>query len=360
MAKGKKAGPPYTNRSSEYAVVAKPWGMASSSRDRGDNDVNRLGTWVHIVLQDKGVNAMPESVFMMGTRDEVIVQLPLGTNIRPLLGEHRWATFWKGHTNDAGSSYVFEYNYQNNGDPANHSWAEYYPQNLGPGAPVTIPYPEPRWVQPITTIKNLVLPIPIPPRPVEKPTPESVPTTPPVPEPVATLPQSPEPAALFKPYVPPTHHPAHTRYPDAPSAHAQPEEHGLAANDPDVKAEEAVPKYIRKLDPYEQEEEAKLLLQTKIEVKEEQIPTLTMKLEAKDEPSDEELSADPNDSGEAPSSELTDAFNEFMRRQGLVPSTNQASSVQDQSQRIVKPKREISEIDVNEVIGVKKIKLENV
>jgi len=56
-------------------------------------------------------------------RDEVIVQLPLGTNTSPLLGQHNWASFVDGNGPPQKATLVFEYNWTNNGDPANREYS---------------------------------------------------------------------------------------------------------------------------------------------------------------------------------------------------------------------------------------------
>lgn len=54
-------------------------------------------------------------------RDEIILQFTEGTDIIPLLGEHRWSNFAKHcrDLTDTRSTCVFIYNWRNNGDPAN-------------------------------------------------------------------------------------------------------------------------------------------------------------------------------------------------------------------------------------------------
>ncbi|KAG1878906.1 hypothetical protein F4604DRAFT_1679777 [Suillus subluteus] len=184
MAKS-KTGPPYTGRNAEYVVVTTPWGMKRVPRSRVSQDFNNLAAWVQLILQDKDIHAQVELIFSMGTRDEVIVQLPLGTDIQPLLGEHKWAIIskkWDGNQNDDKASCFFEYNFRNNGDPGNHNWAEECP-NVSPEdvPPVKSPYPEPGWAEPPRSIRSLVLPIP--PRPL-LPTPEAEPTLIPAPTPI--------------------------------------------------------------------------------------------------------------------------------------------------------------------------------
>lgn len=55
----------------------------------------------------------------------MIVQLPLGTNTSPLLGQHNWASFvdeWNDPPGAQKATLVFEYNWTNNGDPANREY----------------------------------------------------------------------------------------------------------------------------------------------------------------------------------------------------------------------------------------------
>ncbi|KAG1734629.1 hypothetical protein EDB19DRAFT_1911029 [Suillus lakei] len=269
MAKG-KSGPPYTGRNAEYVVVTTPWGMNRVPRSRVSQDFNRLAAWVQLVLLDKDVDAEVQCIFSMGTRDEVIVQLPYGTDIQPLLGEHKLAIIskrWDGDPNDDRASCFFEYNFRNNGDPSNHNWAEECP-DVTPEVvpPIKSPYPEPGWAEPPRSIRSLVLPIP--PRSL-LPTPEAEPTPIPVPVPQEAThpPPVPPPASLanitsaFKPYDPPTQHPAHGTFinqknqPMNSSADRQ--------NNQSTPAEGghvSALKYMKKLDPYQEEEDALALL----------------------------------------------------------------------------------------------------
>lgn len=323
MAKS-KTGPPYTDRNAEYVVVTTPWGMNRVPRSRVPEDFNRLAAWVQLILQDKDIDAKVECIFSMGTRDEVIVQLPKGTDIQPLLGEHKLAIIskrWDGNPNDDRASYFFEYNFRNNGDPSNHNWAEECP-HVTPKfvPPVKSPYPEPGWAEAPRSIRSLVLPIP--PRPL--PTPEAepapipVPTTIPVPVSQETthLPHVPPPAApanitsAFRPYEPPTQHPAHGMFINEAN---QPRNFSAEreSNQPTPAEDERVPaqKYMRKLDPYQEEEDALAFLQTC--PRDSQSDSKPVKLEhVKTEPSG--MGSEPD---YQPPPELIDAINSLLQKQ---------------------------------------------
>ncbi|KAG1737856.1 uncharacterized protein EDB91DRAFT_1249531 [Suillus paluster] len=283
MAKG-KSGPPYTGRSAEYVVVSCPWGMNRVTKNRVAQDFDRLAAWIQYVLQDKGVDATVECIFQMGTRDEVIVQLPLGADIQPLLGEHKWAIIskkWDGDPNDGRASSLFEYNFRNNGDPSNHNWAEEYPSPLPPGSvPAKSPYPEPGWAEPPSSIRSLVLPVP--PRP-PTPVPESEPSQIPIPIPVQIPIPVPVPAfqgttplppvspptapanatSAFRPYEPPTQHPAHGTFIDQINKPRNLSVDQQSHQSSPGEGEHAPAlKYIKKLDPYQEEEDTQALLRT--------------------------------------------------------------------------------------------------
>lgn len=288
-------------------------------RSRVPQDFNRLAAWVQLILQDKDIDAKVQCVFGMGTRDEVIVQLPYGTDIQPLLGEHKLAIIskrWDGNPNDDRASCFFEYNFRNNGDPSNHNWAEECP-DVTPEVvpPVKSPYPEPGWAEPPRSIRSLVFPIP--PRPL-LPTPEAEPTPILVPvfQETTHLPPVPPHAApaniisAFKPYEPPTQHPAHgtfinqTNQPGNPSADRQ-------SNQPTPAEGEYIPaqKYMKKLDPYQEEEDALSLLRTP--PRDSQSDSKPVKLEdVKREPSD--MSFEPK---YKPSPQLIDAINNLIQKQ---------------------------------------------
>ncbi|KAJ8585543.1 hypothetical protein M405DRAFT_935958 [Rhizopogon salebrosus TDB-379] len=319
-----KTGPPYSGRSAEYVVVTYPWGMNRDSRKRDFRDFDRLGAWIQYVLREKDIQAGAECIYTMGTRDDVIVQLPYGTNIQPLLGEHKWsliANKWEGDPNDSRASCLFEYNFRNNGDPGNHNWAEQYPNPLphGQTVPAKSPYPAPGWTEPPNSIRGLVLPIPPRPPPV---IPEPEPTQTPAPavrEPTLLQPRTPvsvSPAndtseSVFRPYEPPTQHPAHgtfinqTNQPRNTSA-----DHQSLQTTPPAKGEHLPNlKYIKKLDPYQEEEETQALLR---------IPPRDTRRDPKPI-KQEPVKREPTDTGYEPkyqpSSELMDAIDSLIQGQ---------------------------------------------
>jgi hypothetical protein len=60
-------------------------------------------------------------------------------------------------------SKLFEYNYRNNGNPANHNWAEFYPTERHPPVhqfPVVLPYPSPEWAERPPEVIPLTIPYP--------------------------------------------------------------------------------------------------------------------------------------------------------------------------------------------------------
>ncbi|KAG2073744.1 hypothetical protein BDR04DRAFT_1094284 [Suillus decipiens] len=321
MAKS-KTGPPYTGRNAEYVVVTTPWGMNRVPKSRISQDFNRLAAWVQLILQDKDIDAKVQCIFGMGTRDEVIVQLPYGIDIQPLLGEHKIANIskrWDGNPNDDRASCFFEYNFRNNGDPSNHNWAEEYP-DVTPEfvPPVKSPYPEPGWAEPPRSIRNLVLPIPH--RPV-LPTPEAEPTPTPDPEtthpPPDSLPAAPANiTSTFRPYEPPTQHPTHGTFINQ-------------TNQPTpAKGKQATAqKHMKKLDPYQEDEDALALLRTF--PRDSQSNSKPVKLEhVKREQSD--MGFEPK---YKPSPQLIDAINSLTQKQ----NEEQKAAVCERSSMTVRP-----------------------
>ncbi|KAG8220564.1 hypothetical protein J3R82DRAFT_3297 [Butyriboletus roseoflavus] len=278
MPKKPKAGPPYTDIPEEiYVVVTNPWGMNANPRSRNPGDFNRIASWAQLILQQAGLGggrvATIECIYSMGTRNEIILQFQEGTDIIPLLGEHRWANFAKGwNPNDPRSTRVFIYNWRNNGDPANHNWTENFPNPLPlDTVPVKSPYPAPSWTQPPSTLANFVLPIPHPPILPPVPNhehnpgqeqqsailpPPSVVTPSPAPPEQPDQPDFGEQAVaqdsvstnLFKPYEPPSQHASLARFLDRQQARCDEALSSQASPPP--------PKFIKKLDPYELEEDA--------------------------------------------------------------------------------------------------------
>ncbi|TDL22915.1 hypothetical protein BD410DRAFT_182752 [Rickenella mellea] len=274
--KGK--GPPYLNPPDEkYVVVMNPWGL-KTPRMRVQRDADIVGAWMRAVFGFEP--GLIERVFMMGVRDEVIIELSSRTDIVRGLGSHRWSEFLEPcPAADAQNvSYIFEYNWRRHGDPGEHSWVEYFPrQDMPPpafpvkGFPRKYPYPKPHWAEPSNVGSNLSsLILRLPESRVRTPTPP-----PPEPEPVQAAPSIPQ----FAPYTPPAHHPSHTL-----SQFANPELNPATSNDnedvkpliktenqdiplpppviqPEINSEpnEVLGK-LGKADPYEEEEAAQMLL----------------------------------------------------------------------------------------------------
>ena len=143
----KKTGPPYLDIPDyKYIVIIDPWGM-SNAKDRKQIDVDRVGAWIRFMLRNQaqdGRDILPEAVFMRGTvstllyfcssgrfknfifaqQTEVIIQLPEYIELDPILGEHRWPEILNnldGPNRSKTASYIFEYNYRNNGEPGNRT-----------------------------------------------------------------------------------------------------------------------------------------------------------------------------------------------------------------------------------------------
>ncbi|KAA1466103.1 hypothetical protein DENSPDRAFT_925609 [Dentipellis sp. KUC8613] len=173
MAKGKKKGPPYTDKPDcEYIVVTQPYGIDKNAPERMNKGaVQRISSWIRFMFNDVSV---VEAVWWMRTRNEIIVQLTEGTDIEPMLGAHKWSKIVSGFRGDpAAMSCIFKYNYRTFGEPGAHSWKdEVSSDEFPPKGIFTDPYPRPSWAQPRI---NLALPLPK--------SRERTPTPPPEPEP---------------------------------------------------------------------------------------------------------------------------------------------------------------------------------
>ncbi|KAG9308588.1 hypothetical protein JVU11DRAFT_11692 [Chiua virens] len=278
-----KIGPPYTDiPDSVYVVVLNPWSMNRDPRQRKQDDFDRIAAWARFVLQQAGLGggrlATIDCIYSTFTRDEIIIQFSEGTDIIPLLGEHRWANFgsrWTGSPDDPSATCVFIYNWRNNGDPSKHNWTGDFPNPMSlEKVPAKSPYPTPSWVAPPSTLVNFVHPIPRPPNPPPNPPRNPSPVansgkdsnplkTLPIPQPV-DQPKFPEqpierlpsvappaqpveeasaPNTLFKPYEPPSQYPSRIAPTDQP---------------PTLPKEPSTPplKFVKKLDPYELDEDA--------------------------------------------------------------------------------------------------------
>ncbi|KAI0771943.1 hypothetical protein BD413DRAFT_547157 [Trametes elegans] len=237
----KKKGPPYTdNPGCKYIVIEDPWPGNASGKARTEVYYNHLCTWVYFML-DKAHSAL--AVYSVNTRSEVIVQLPQEADLASIMGAHPWRRFLvRGDARDKDRvSYVFEYDYRNRGEPGNHNWLETFPSVSGdPPAhirfPVLFPYPHVSWASPKgKNCADIVLPLPA----TRQPTP--VPDT-----------------SLFAPYQ----HPSQLSAGTVNNAQSRPEH----ASSPEQQSvpEPAASGKLGKMDPYEQELNARLSLKREL------------------------------------------------------------------------------------------------
>ncbi|KLO15047.1 hypothetical protein SCHPADRAFT_996154 [Schizopora paradoxa] len=200
----------YTNKPEEhFIVVLNPWGMPNVNRI--DRDVDAFGVWLRYMFSSLGQpSCNVEAVYIMNTRTEVIVRMSSTTDIVPALGEHKWSKFLKPSFLEAPStrealmawinvlsgnflfyarsselrnesvSHIFEYNWERNGDPAIHQWAEHYPTTEEPpermNFPVRRDYPKPSWAAPPLGLASLtrILLLPLPSSRTKTPPPEEI------------------------------------------------------------------------------------------------------------------------------------------------------------------------------------------
>ena len=123
-------------------------------------------------------------------RTEIIVELPEGTDVTPILGAHSWRNFLNLREVADRTSYIFEYNYKNKGRPEerkppshlypkpcflSHSnmahvnsdnWYENHLRATGEPPPslkfpVKYPYPRPSWASPFgKSCRDIARPLP--------------------------------------------------------------------------------------------------------------------------------------------------------------------------------------------------------
>ncbi|KAF7433423.1 hypothetical protein PC9H_005375 [Pleurotus ostreatus] len=162
-----------------YLVVQHPWGMRKPSTERGKGSVNNLDGWFRIMLRDLvDEDHCSIVVYMVRTQDHVIVEIPEGIDIQPLLGIHRWASIltpsYAAHNVDR-FSVIYEYNYTKFDHPKKRGWSESFPDSppLPPNFPINSPYPPPILhgaMPPQPSLGALPLPAPpsLPPQPVPR------------------------------------------------------------------------------------------------------------------------------------------------------------------------------------------------
>ncbi|KAH9978008.1 hypothetical protein BGW80DRAFT_788517 [Lactifluus volemus] len=158
---------------SVYLVISQPFGMKPSPAERGTMDIGRLASWISWVFRKQSV---VDIVYTMSTKDEVIVKISEGVDRDRILGKHRYndivSTGWPQDRSFA--SCVFEYNYQDNGDPAEHNWREYVPSDASaPPGLFRDPCPAPTWIARPPYLANLAhhLPESLPRTPKRSPEP---------------------------------------------------------------------------------------------------------------------------------------------------------------------------------------------
>jgi hypothetical protein len=294
------------------------------NRENDPPSIELEGEWKAVTCCDDGL-----------TTDEVDVSPPLVELCKTLSGPQRPS--------------VFIYNWRNNGDPANHNWTENFPSSLRlDSVPAKSPYPAPSWISPPSTLAYLVLPIPHPPIPPpipnrgHNPGQEQQSVTSPPPPTVTPSSASPEqkdypesgeqPTAkdsvstsLFAPYKPPAQHPSHGRLLNR--------KQGLCEEASSSRASPPSLKFIKKLDPYELDEDALNALRspgpdqdTKGTENEDikPIPLLSVKVEIANIKTENDDSqhhiASASDSRYRPSQALVDAFNSLRQPEQTPPS----------------------------------------
>ncbi|KAL4265082.1 hypothetical protein AB1N83_004403 [Pleurotus pulmonarius] len=131
-----------------YLVVSNPWGMRKLSTERGKGCVNNLDGWFRIMLRDLvEEDHCTIAVYMVKT-DHVIVEIPEGIDVEPLLGIHRWANIltpsYAAHNLDK-FSIIYEYHYAKFDHPKKKGWSEFFPESppLPSNFPIISPYPPP-------------------------------------------------------------------------------------------------------------------------------------------------------------------------------------------------------------------------
>lgn len=188
----------YAEKPSEhYIVVLNPWAMPNINR--GERDLEAFAAWLRCMFRGLGQpTCVVEAVYTMNTTTDVIVRLSSTVDVVPVLGEHKWSEFLKPSFLSAapttrglqpwdcvlsktfldsvtdrnvrarGTSKIFEYNWDRNGEPIKHQWEERYPVLEDPPEAMDFPvrrdYPNPSWTAPPMNIpprtRCLLLPLP--------------------------------------------------------------------------------------------------------------------------------------------------------------------------------------------------------
>ncbi|KAI0688547.1 hypothetical protein BC835DRAFT_303856 [Cytidiella melzeri] len=173
MAKGKlKSGgrPMYDDDPGcKYVVVENPWPYCGSAASRNESYFRHVGAWLWYASNK---TLLPDELFYVSTKNEVVVKYAQHLDITALLGKHDWRQFsLKDNPAENGySTYIFEFNYGTKGHPDEHQWAsqafEDFSQDakLQRGAlPVRQPYPRPVWADcrdRLRSCRDLALPMP--------------------------------------------------------------------------------------------------------------------------------------------------------------------------------------------------------
>ncbi|KAI0347479.1 hypothetical protein BDW22DRAFT_531956 [Trametopsis cervina] len=167
----------------KYMVIENPWPKCEASR-RTDRWFQHVGAWLWYA-SDKTV--LPEEIYYVKTKDELVASYAKDADITPLLGQHDWRQFTLKEPVDPKGcwSYMFEFDYGTKGHPADHQWASYALPDLTKdvhlqrGAlPIRQPYPRPVWANSrdgLRSCRDLALPMP------------EVKAQPPVPSPAAPV-----------------------------------------------------------------------------------------------------------------------------------------------------------------------------
>ncbi|GLB37873.1 hypothetical protein LshimejAT787_0409240 [Lyophyllum shimeji] len=139
MAKSKKVKK-YKAPSSKYLVVVDPWGTPGNAYFIGN-----VAAWFELMLQDDYPDEDVKTVFTQKTHKNVIVELSESVDVLPYLGAHHHARFLKApHNITDDVSYIYEYDYETQNDPARRGWTANYPPPYDIKIfPIIQPYPLP-------------------------------------------------------------------------------------------------------------------------------------------------------------------------------------------------------------------------
>ncbi|KAJ7592155.1 hypothetical protein C8J56DRAFT_521337 [Mycena floridula] len=127
-----KALKTYKPPSEKFLVVTDPWGFSKNCTDKTRGFFENVAAWFRCM----NPKAIVTAIYHQGTHKNIIVELPEETDVDSLLGSHTFKDFLRPgapslhyHAHMAGVSNIYKYNYKYQNHPSEKQWITTLPDN---------------------------------------------------------------------------------------------------------------------------------------------------------------------------------------------------------------------------------------